>query len=85
MAQRITAVVENGLLRPTEPLSMPEGKIIELEFVRPALTEADEKRIRELEQALDDLQAEGANYSDEWWNDFERELQANRLNFVERV
>jgi len=85
MGQRITAVVENGLLRPTEPLSMPEGKVIEIEFVRPVRTEAEKMRIRDLEHALDELQAEAANYSDAWWDDFERELQTNRVSFEERV
>lgn len=83
MAQRITAVVENGLLRPSEPISLPEGETVVLELVLPE--EAAEARVREWDQALAEFWSEGDKYSEEWWNDFERDLKANRLNFEERV
>jgi hypothetical protein len=47
--------------------------------------EAAEARGSALDHALDELQAEAAKYPKEWWDEFERDLQANRLNFEERV
>jgi len=35
MSQRITAIVENGVLRPTAPLGLPEGTRVEV-IVSPA-------------------------------------------------
>jgi predicted DNA-binding antitoxin AbrB/MazE fold protein len=84
MSQRITAVVENGLLRPTEPLPIAEGKVVELELLGPVRSEVAEERIWNLAQALDELQAEAAKYPEEWWDEFERDLNANRVNFEER-
>ena len=40
MSQRITAVVENGLLRPIEPLALPNGGV-DLTIATPAGADAD--------------------------------------------
>jgi hypothetical protein len=41
--------------------------------------------VREWDEALETFWAEGDKYPAEWWDEFERDLQANRLNFEERV
>lgn len=84
MGRKITAVVEDGVLRPTEPLELPEGETLELEVVR--LREPDqarEDRIRAFEQALDRFQEEARQLPREWWDEFERDLEANRVRFEE--
>jgi predicted DNA-binding antitoxin AbrB/MazE fold protein len=40
MSERITAVVENGLLRPTEPLGLPNGTRVDLTIAQSAGAEA---------------------------------------------
>jgi len=40
MSERITAVVENGLLRPTEPLALPNGTRVDLTIAQTSGAEA---------------------------------------------
>src|SRR5262249_17456062 len=40
MSIRVTAVYQNGVLRPTQPLPLAEGETVEITLARPALTEA---------------------------------------------
>jgi predicted DNA-binding antitoxin AbrB/MazE fold protein len=85
MSQRITAVLEGGVLKPLKPLDIPEGREVELQIlgVVPTAAEEDEE-IRQFEEALDRLQEEAAKYPEEWWDEFQRELRENRMNFEER-
>lgn len=78
MAKILTAVVENGALRPVEPLDLPEGEQVELAIL-------DRKPSSEFERSLDALQAEARRYPAEWWDEFDRELQENRVNFEVRL
>ena len=86
MTERIAAVVENGLLRPLEPLDIPEGQEVELAVVR-LIPTADEEAedVEQFVKALRELREEAARYPDAWWDDFQLELEANRMNFEERV
>jgi len=83
MGQKITAIIENGLLRPMQPLELPEGRTIELEVVR--MEEAPEARVRAWNKALQEFWDEADQLPEEWWDDYERGIQENRLNFQERV
>jgi len=43
----ITAVYENGVLRPLKPLSLPEHTQVEIQIIEPASTDVEErKRVR---------------------------------------
>ena len=44
MAQRITAVVEQGRLRPTVPLDLPEGTEVQIEILPAAPAEPPKPR-----------------------------------------
>ena len=46
MPERITAIVENGVLRPTVPLGLPEGTRVEVTIDSPAHVQAPPKRKR---------------------------------------
>jgi predicted DNA-binding antitoxin AbrB/MazE fold protein len=86
VGQKITATVENGVLRPSAPLGLPEGERFELEVVRPLSLDAEaEARVRRLDEAFDAFWEEAAKYPQEWWDDYERDLRANRMNFEERA
>jgi hypothetical protein len=85
MSETFTAVVKDGTLQPTEPLGMPDGSKVELRVIR-RLPDPEERanHVRRFNEALDALQAEAAKYPDEWWDEFDRELRENRVNFEER-
>jgi len=50
MDRTITAVYENGVLRPLTPLSLPEHSQVELQLIKPASAVEDERR--QVRQAL---------------------------------
>jgi predicted DNA-binding antitoxin AbrB/MazE fold protein len=79
MTKVFTAVVEHGALKPTEHVDLPEGETVRVTVSVPGMSTS------EFEAALDALQAEARKYADEWWEDFDRELRENRVNFKERV
>jgi predicted DNA-binding antitoxin AbrB/MazE fold protein len=86
MTRRVTAVVENGVLKPLEPLELPEGKCLEFDIevddpLRPPAEEAN----RRFDEALEAVWREARKYPKEWWDDFDRELRENRVTFEERV
>ena len=83
MTERIAAVVENGVLRPLEPLDIPEGQEVELAVVRLIPTEVED--VEQFVKALRELREEAARYPEAWWDDFQRELEASRMNFEERA
>jgi predicted DNA-binding antitoxin AbrB/MazE fold protein len=80
------AVLQDGALKPHEPLEIPDGQELELAVVRliPDAREEQESLGR-LEETLRRIREEAAKYSDEWWDEFQRDIQANRVNFEERV
>jgi predicted DNA-binding antitoxin AbrB/MazE fold protein len=84
MSECITAVVENGLLRPTEPLELPEGERVELKLLRHSPAAGQPNDADEFAAVLAAMREEAAKYPPEWWDEFERDLRANRLNFEER-
>ena len=86
MTDKLTVVVEDGVLKPLEPVDLPAGRTIELQVVRVVPSSAErEQAVRELDEAFREFWAEASKYSDEWWDDFERDLQTNRLFFPERL
>lgn len=85
VVKRVRAVVEQGLLRPVEPLDLPEGRTVTVEVAVAPPGDEVTARVGTCEDALDALQQEAGRYSDEWWDEFERELREDRLHFVERV
>jgi predicted DNA-binding antitoxin AbrB/MazE fold protein len=85
MSECITAVVENGLLRPTEPLELPEGETVQLQVVRHHHEGQNEQRLQEMDAAFRAMWEEARKYPPEWWDEFERDLRENRLNFEERT
>lgn len=56
MSHIITAVVENGMLKPDEPLNLPPQTSVRLLIVGPVppLSDAEEKSWQELEQLWDE-------------------------------
>jgi predicted DNA-binding antitoxin AbrB/MazE fold protein len=79
MTRTFAAVVEHGVLRPKEPLNLADGQEVTVTLPEPRMSNED------FERALAAAQAAAREYSDEWWNDFDRELRENRMNFEERV
>ena len=85
MSETFTATIEGGVLKPKVPLGLPEGRELELAIVRLVPSpEEDAADAAAFEKALDDWYEAAAECSPEWWDDFERELRENRMNFEER-
>ncbi len=85
MHKRVTAVVEDDIIRPREPLGLPNGSEVEV-VLRPQFRTPEEirqgaERVREL---LATIREEATAYPEEWWDDFQRDLETNRLNFPVR-
>jgi predicted DNA-binding antitoxin AbrB/MazE fold protein len=82
--KHVEAIVENGYLKPVEPLGIDDGRRVELDLrLVPTPSEA-EQDLSGLEETLSDIREGAAEYSQEWWDDFDRDLRENRLNFEER-
>jgi predicted DNA-binding antitoxin AbrB/MazE fold protein len=69
MNKTIEAVYENGMFRPLEPVTLPEG-----EHVQVTLSEATEEIQRRL-KALDVFETEFEELSDEQWQLFDEAVQ----------
>jgi predicted DNA-binding antitoxin AbrB/MazE fold protein len=80
----VKAVVQDGVLRPLEPLSVPEGREVEVVVrVIPTPEERDEQHHR-FRETLRRIREEAARYPDEWWDQFQRDIEGNRMNFGDR-
>ena len=53
MSQNIQAVYENGILRPLQPLDLPEGSIVWIKIIR--ILEDDASFIENIEKDLSEL------------------------------
>lgn len=53
MNQRIQAIYENGILRPLQPLDLPEGNIVWIKIIR--ILEDDASFIENIEKDLSEL------------------------------
>ena len=80
MTTTIRAVVENGQLRPLEPLDIEEGRHVRLEVLDLGAP-TDPARLR---AALEALRESAKEYSEEFRDEFQRDIRENRLNFPER-
>jgi predicted DNA-binding antitoxin AbrB/MazE fold protein len=89
MSDTITAVVQDGVLKPRQPLDLPEGREVELQIIRLLPTSEEEpvpaRDLQHLSRTLARIREEAAKFPAEWWDDFEEELRQNRMNFEERV
>ena len=64
MTQRITAIVENGILRPTSPLGLPDGARVEVTILNPteAAGEPQQSRsVKDLVKQIIDLPIESTD------------------------
>lgn len=86
MVEKVRAVVQDGVLKPLEPLDIPNWQEVEVE-VTSILETPEETRKRNLEiiEALREWDEEARKYPKEWWDEFQRELQANRFTIPERM
>ena len=53
MSQNIQAIYENGILRPLQPLDLPEGSIVWIEIIR--ILEDDASFIENIEKDLSEF------------------------------
>lgn len=81
MALTYQVVMENGRLRPLEPVPLQEGEQAEISLTPTGMATSEES----LSDVLRDIREEAAQHSDEWWDDFERIIQENRVTFAERL
>lgn len=81
MALTFQVVMENGRLRPLNPLPLREGEQAEITLVFPEDVEPEET----LAEVLRDIREESDRHSPEWWDDFDQFIRDNRVNFVERT
>jgi predicted DNA-binding antitoxin AbrB/MazE fold protein len=81
--RKMKAVVENGTLRPLEPLGLSEGAAVEVKVRIPEPVRTPEERARSFREALDALQEEAAKYPDESWEQFEADINAGRTKWEE--
>lgn len=66
MSQHIQAVYENGLLRPLQPLDLPENKIVEIDVHDASENDSDkEKWLREFDEWMNNLDPNTPNLTDE--------------------
>jgi predicted DNA-binding antitoxin AbrB/MazE fold protein len=69
MSQSIQAIYENGILRPLQPLNLPENKIVEID-VRDVKENGEEKnindeKIKAFKEWMESLNPNTPNLSDE--------------------
>jgi predicted DNA-binding antitoxin AbrB/MazE fold protein len=81
MFTTVKAVYENGVLRPQEPLDLEDGQEVDVQIWVHGADQPQHERISAL---LTKWAAEPDDTSDEWWDEFDAFLKANRLNFPER-
>lgn len=82
MVLQLHAVVEGGELKSLEPIPLPDGTRVDGELV--VTGEPGPTRAERFRRALEAWNEAASEYSEEWWDDFERDLQANRFNIEER-
>jgi predicted DNA-binding antitoxin AbrB/MazE fold protein len=79
MPRKVTAIVRNGGFAPLEPLNLPEGRQVELDVTVVPTPEEQTEKMERLLRNLGRLQEEAAQYPEEWWDDFQKELETNRF------
>ena len=66
MNQHIQVIYENGVLRPLQPLDLPENKILEIDVRDVNENDADkEKWLREFDEWMESLDPNTPNLTDE--------------------
>lgn len=80
MSQTYEVVVEDGKLRPLQPIPLREGDHAEVSLVSDEFAEGET-----LSDVLRDIREDAAKYPEAWWDDFEKVIQENRVDFVERT
>jgi len=66
MSQNIQAIYENGILRPLQPLDLPENKIVEIDVRDVSETDSDkEKWLKEFDEWMNSLDPNTPNLTDE--------------------
>ena len=79
--RQVKAVVEGGLLRPLEPLAVPDGREVELVVRVIPTPEEREEKARRLENALAEFREEADKLGPEWWAEFERDINEGRTDW----
>jgi predicted DNA-binding antitoxin AbrB/MazE fold protein len=78
---QVKAVVQDGVLRPLEPLAVPEGREVEVVVRVIPTPEEREEKARRLEEALTRFHEEADKLGPEWWAEFERDINAGRTDW----
>ena len=66
MTETIQAIYENGLLRPLQPLNLPENKIVEIDVRDVAENDTDkEKWLKDFDEWMANLDPNTPNLTDE--------------------
>jgi predicted DNA-binding antitoxin AbrB/MazE fold protein len=66
MNQNIQAIYENGILRPLQPLDLPENKIVEIDVRDVSETDSDkEKWLEDFDEWMNSLDPNTPNLTDE--------------------
>jgi predicted DNA-binding antitoxin AbrB/MazE fold protein len=66
MTQNIQAIYENGVLRPLEPLNLPENQIVEIDVRDVSDNDTDkEKWLKEFDEWMESLDPNTPNLTDE--------------------
>ncbi len=66
MIHNIQAIYQNGILRPLQPLNLPENKIVEIDVRDVSETDSDkEKWLKEFDEWMDSLDPNTPNLTDE--------------------
>lgn len=66
MIENIQAIYKNGVLRPLQPLDLPEDKIVEIDVRDISETDADkEKWLKEFDEWMNSLDPNTPNLTDE--------------------
>jgi predicted DNA-binding antitoxin AbrB/MazE fold protein len=69
MSKTIEAIYENGVFRPLEPVSLPEGRHVSISL--PDMPEQIKQRIR----ALEEFEASFENLTPEGWRLFDEAIE----------
>jgi len=66
MSEYIQAIYQNGILRPLQPLNLPENKIVEIDVRDISETDSDkEKWLKEFDEWMNSLDPNTPNLTDE--------------------
>jgi predicted DNA-binding antitoxin AbrB/MazE fold protein len=85
MSVTFDAIVTDGVLKPQNPVDLPEGTKVRVVVVDGQETDGPEMSVEDEVRFWDEWLSEPSPVSDEEWEEFSRFLKEHRFNIEERL